>query len=279
MPVHPSKSEKPKSQSAAAVITSSKESAVPEFSDQRPEALSQKGLSQIANNSPQIKQLQAIQEGADKSEQQQKANYFQELANGDSPVVQRQVSPSGNVIQMGGPVKDDLRTPHKKWANSSNSLRDAKRRRKGKGNNQNLHKGPKGEEPSGYADPPPEHAEVAAPDPFAKFRTAMGKLVEKDFKHIMVAKHAWDKVIDGMVPSTEEGAGSYDAASWAKVSAIMWDVIQTGDTSVYKGQGPNAAQKKSKQVGAKTVEVTFIEIKKGEGDSVIRISDAWVVTR
>jgi hypothetical protein len=271
MPGHSSKTNQSKKTSVASANERSKKSLSPEFSDERAAVHSQNGLTQVANDSPQVKQLQAFQEMAANSEQQQKANYFQELANGDAPIVQRQESSSGGTIQMGGkndPVTDELRTPHKKWANSSSS-----RRRGNKGGNKNLHKGPKGPAPGGYADAPAPVA--AAADPLEKFRAAMALLVEKDFKHIMVKKHAWEKIIPDMVPSTEKGEGSFDAASWVKVRTIMWDVIQNGATAAYKGGGADAAQKRWKPVAGEIVEVTF----KVQDDGSIRVSDAWVVTK
>ena len=117
MPDHSSKTTQPTKPFAAAHETG-KKSLSSESGNERNAVHSPKNLAGVANESPQVKQLKAFQEMATASGQQQKANYFHELANGGSPIVQRQESPAMNVIQLGGkndPVTNELRTPHKKW--------------------------------------------------------------------------------------------------------------------------------------------------------------------
>jgi hypothetical protein len=77
------KTQENKSQSVANAVfkTQGGSDAIFQFVDNRPEAVAQRKLQDLANNSPRVKQLQAFQEMADNSPQAKKAAQLQAMAD------------------------------------------------------------------------------------------------------------------------------------------------------------------------------------------------------
>lgn len=76
---------KSKSQAASHSTTQNRKAATPEFSDKRPEAILQKKMQEVANGSPQVMQLQALQAMANRAAQTSPQNVVQ-LIQGDNEI-------------------------------------------------------------------------------------------------------------------------------------------------------------------------------------------------
>jgi hypothetical protein len=105
MSTHADKAEENKHQLFAAGFTQKQGggASAMQLLDNRPEAIAQRRLQEMANRSPQVAQLRAFQEMADNSPQTRQAAQLQQMANGNEPrqtqTIQKKDNTS-NVVQM-----------------------------------------------------------------------------------------------------------------------------------------------------------------------------------